>query len=75
MTAYSWLWIGWIVAFLAIEIPAAISNESTKQPKTLSMHIWALIKGNGPVHYTFRLALVLFLAWLSIHLLGGGNIL
>ena len=75
MTVYSWLWVGWIVAFLAIEIPAAIANESTSQPKTLSMHIWALIKGKGPVHYTFRLGLLFLLAWLTVHLLGGGNIL
>ena len=73
MTGYSWAWIVWVAAFLAIEIPAAIvGRDQLDHPQTLSMNIWWLIKGRGMGHHVARLGLLLFLAWLVTHLLTGG---
>lgn len=73
VTGYSWAWIAWVVAFLAIELPAAlIGRDALGHPQTLSMNIWWLIKGRGIWHHTARLGLLLFLAWLVTHLLTGG---
>lgn len=72
MTAYSWLWVAWFGVFLAIEIPAAITNDHIGHPQSLSMNIWWLIKGKSLGHRTARVVLLLFLAWLVTHLLTGG---
>lgn len=72
MTVYSWLWVGWIMLFLAVEIPAALTNDKLSHPQSLSMNVWWLIKGKGLGHYWARLVLLLFLAWLVTHLLTGG---
>jgi hypothetical protein len=72
VTGYSWAWVVWFAAFLAIEIPAAITNDRIGHPQSLSMNIWWLIRGKGIWHHTARLTLLLFLAWLVTHLLSGG---
>lgn len=74
---YGWLWLAWIAAFLAIEIPAAVLNadDSAQHPHTLSAWVWRVIQGQGRWHYAARLGLVAFLAWLAIHFLSGGTIL
>lgn len=72
MSGWSWLWLAWLAAFLAVEIPAAVRGDRPGRPRTLSAHVWWLIQGRGRWHYTARLGLVVLLAWLSIHLLTGG---
>lgn len=72
VTVFSWLWIAWFAVFLAIEIPAAVTNDRIGHPQSLSMNVWWLIKGRGIWHHTARLVLLLFLVWLGVHLLSGG---
>lgn len=76
MNPYSWAWIGWIVAFLGIELTAVfLTPDKPSRPTTLSNSIWWLIQGKSRWHYAARFGLVTLLAWLSIHLLSGGKIL
>lgn len=35
---WTWLWIGWLVAFVVLEITAARSKRP--KPRTLSEHLW-----------------------------------
>ena len=59
----SLLWILWIAAFFLIEGYAIWKNRYD----TLSEKIW---KVSGK-HWAFRLALVGFLLWAFVHLVGG----
>lgn len=68
---YTWLWIGWIVAFLVIE-GLALTN---KEPgDTLSEHVWkwAAVRGQGRAVKLRRFILLTLLAWLIVHFLTGG---
>ena len=66
---YTWLWIGWIVAFFLIE-GAALLNKPYGD--TLSEHVWALVRGQGRHVKLRRFLLLTLLAWLLVHLLSGG---
>jgi hypothetical protein len=57
-----WLWIGWILLFFAIEIPAVLNDESTD---TLSEHVWAIV-ASGSLGFFLVAGL---LAWLAYHFL------
>lgn len=73
MNVFSWLWAAWIVAFLGIELTAALHYRDTPgAPHTLSATIWWLTRSKGLWHYWCRFGLVVLLAWLSIHMLTGG---
>jgi hypothetical protein len=73
VSGWSWAWVAWLAAFLAIEIPAALlGRDRLDHPQTLSMTVWWLIRGGGIWHRTARVGLLLFLAWLVTHLLTGG---
>jgi hypothetical protein len=61
-TKWSVMWLIWLTAFLAIEIPAILNDEAHD---TLSEHIWALTE------ISFFWWLVAgFLVWLLVHMLG-----
>jgi hypothetical protein len=59
------LWIAWGVLFAVIE-GAAIRSKQTE--RTLSGHVWALLRLRGPVWFLGAG----FLVWLVLHFLGFG---
>lgn len=71
---YTWLWIGWLLAFVGIEAVALINKD---KGDTLSEHIWKWfsVKEKGNPHRTFRMVcLGGFLAWLVTHFMTGGKV-
>ena len=64
-------WLIWLAAFLVLE-GKAIFNRVPND--TLSAHLWRwfAIKGKPRLWQARRLALLLGLAWLVVHLLTGG---
>ena len=69
MTAYTWAWIGWLVAFCVIE-GLALTNKTYGD--TLSEHVWAALRGKGPAVKFRRFLLLTLLCWLIVHFLSGG---
>jgi hypothetical protein len=71
-TIYTILWVFWIVAFLALEIPALLDR---RLGDTLSEHVWIWfkVKDVRPTAFTWvmRLTLVAFMVWLSGHFIFG----
>lgn len=75
------LWVGWLVYFLVVEAIAIVhSARSTgANPRdTLSEHVWwwfGTAPGSEPNTWAYvrRFALLAFMAWLSVHFLGGGQ--
>ena len=61
---WRWLWLAWLVAFLATEIPAAL-RERGASVRTLSRHVWRYFRGWR------RAPLAAFLVVLSAHFLVG----
>ncbi|MEU6572302.1 hypothetical protein [Streptomyces sp. NPDC046805] len=74
LTGWSWAWIAWLAAFLAIE-GKALFNKT--KGDTLSEHVWRwfgtdkLTQPSGWVRLR-RFVLLAFMAWLSVHFLTGG---
>ncbi|MFF3793768.1 hypothetical protein ACFYXW_27610 [Streptomyces sp. NPDC001981] len=77
MTTWSWAWIAWLAAFVAIE-GKALTNKT--KGDTLSEHVWkwfstartgAQGQPTGWVRLR-RFALLAFMTWLSVHFLTGG---
>ena len=78
MNNFTWLWIGWIAAFVIIE---GIALTNKKDEDTLSEHVW---KWTGIGYFgrprpvmtlgirSRRFALLAFMAWLILHFLTGG---
>lgn len=70
------LWLGWIAAFFAIEIPAI----ARKRPQdTLSDHVWSWFgipqhKAPAAGIRARRFALLAFMAWLCSHFLTGDDV-
>ena len=71
MNGFTWAWIGWLVIFAALEIPAIIRrNNSDTDPDTLSDHLvrWFHISTTGG-----KVAWSVFVlggaAWLWLHIL------
>lgn len=42
-TRWRWAWVAWLIAFLCLEIPAAVSErgDEERRAKTLSRNVWA----------------------------------
>lgn len=78
MTIWSWLWIGWGVAFVIIE-GLAIKNKA--RGDTLSEHVWAWFQlkgrkdGKKPWQVLLRLGFICFWAWITLHFISGGSFL
>lgn len=69
MNGFTWAWIGWALAFVAIEGLALVVKDRPGRPATLSAHVWWLVRGAGPGHTALRLMLAVGLGWLTHHLL------
>jgi len=77
MSGYTWAWLTWLGAFVAIE-GRALLNKSAGD--TLSEHVWQWFataqgstgKPSGWVRAR-RLGLLAFMAWLSVHFMTGGR--
>jgi len=74
MNGYTVAWIAWLTAFGALELAALLD----KRPEdTLSETVWRWFAVTDP-HAKFgpvrRAALLMFLAWLSAHLISGGKV-
>ena len=69
---YGWLWLLWIAAFFAIEIPAW---KDGVPGGTLSEYVWSLFstRGKGRLWWVRRAALALGLSMLAYHFLNGGG--
>jgi hypothetical protein len=66
VSTYAYLWIGWIVAFLAIEFSALAVNAKY----TLSDFVWRFEDLGAP--WTFaRYFIAAFLVWLALHMVFG----
>jgi len=66
---YPLLWLGWGLAFGAIELTALSCHKgSPGRPTTLSGQVWWAVRGHGWLHQTARLIVTIFLAWLTKHL-------
>jgi hypothetical protein len=65
------LWVGWLLAFLAIEIPAVIRPAAGD---TLYEHFWRFL-GRGQQRTEWirlrRVTFLAFSAWLVVHLFTG----
>lgn len=83
MTWYTVAWLLWLGAFFAIELPAIFNKQSGD---TLSEHVWFWFavdvdaererlckRGNVWLWRLRRLALIILMAWLSLHFLTGGS--
>ena len=72
MSAYDWLWLAFLLAFFAIEIPAW---RDRKPGGTLSELLWGLfaIRCKPRFWRLRRATLALLLMMLTYHLLAGGG--
>lgn len=82
MTGWTWLWLAWLGAFVAIE-GRALANKTPGD--TLSEHVWKwfatrredLRRPDGKKASAWvkirRTVLVAFLAWLALHFTTGGE--
>ncbi|QPB09990.1 hypothetical protein CPT_Sitrop_076 [Streptomyces phage Sitrop] len=74
MSVWTWLWVGWLAAFLVIE---GVALKRKAPGDTLSEHVWKwfhtdkLTKPTGTTRLR-RFVLLAFMAWLSVHFLTGG---
>ena len=68
MTTYSWLWIGWFLAFVGIETAAIVRKDSRGQNRTLSANLRWLAGAAGPWHVAARIVMTGVLVWLLPHL-------
>lgn len=84
MNTWSWLWLGWLAYFAVVESVAVARSIRAKRHgdpdvrDTLSEHVWwwfGTARGVQPdtSAYLRRFVLLAFLAWLSVHFLGGGR--
>ncbi|QAX95456.1 hypothetical protein SEA_BARTHOLOMEWSD_5 [Streptomyces phage BartholomewSD] len=76
VSGWTWAWIAWLGAFVAIE-GKALFNKT--KGDTLSEHVWKWFAtqkvGNDPTGWVRlrRFTLLAFMAWLSVHFLTGGK--
>lgn len=83
MNAYSWGWVGFGLYFAALEAAAIVRAARARRRGehdryTLSSHLWALFGTTQGTRadvwiWARRGLLVVALAWLGLHLLGGGT--
>jgi len=77
VTAWGYFWLAWAFTGLAVELYWLFVNAAN----TLSREIWGLegidfahpldLAEWTPLHYTLGITLLLFLAWLMVHLVFG----
>jgi hypothetical protein len=69
MSWYTVAWVGWLLLFLGLELPALASRVPGE---TLSEHVWSWFKvlddRHTPITWVLRSVLLLFLGWLFLHL-------
>lgn len=74
MSRYTTAWIVWLAAFGVVELAAIID----KRPEdTLSENVWrwfAIKDPNAKFGPARRAVFLMFLAWLSAHLISGGRV-
>lgn len=72
MSGWTTAWLFWIAMFFAIEMPAVFNKQSGD---TLTEHLvlWFSVTNKSTGYKWRRLVLISMLAWLSAHLLSGGN--
>jgi hypothetical protein len=79
MDLYTVGWLGWGLYFALLEGTALWRRRHDGKGGTLSEHIW-LWFGTAPgTHanswaYVRRFALIAFMSWLSVHFIGGGQL-
>lgn len=73
LTRYTWAWLGWIMMFFVIEVPAI---RDKRKGDTLTEHVrrWGSIGFKKKGWRARRLALLAFMAWLALHFLVDGFI-
>ncbi len=64
---YSALWIGWLAAFLAVELSAILTGH---KQYTLSEYVWRL-ESLGAAWTFVRYAVAAFCLWLFLHMTFG----
>ena len=71
--SYTNLWLLWLAIFCIIE-GFALANK--RQEDTLSEHVWEwfCVKRGGSRKWLRYSLLVIFLLWLTIHFLTGGEV-
>lgn len=84
MTAWAWGWVGFVAYFAVLEGVALWRSYRAKRAgaedpvDTLSEHVWLWFgtgpRPKGPAVYLRRAVLVMALAWLAVHFVGGGEI-
>jgi hypothetical protein len=67
VSLFSWLWIGWGLAFIAIELAALAKKDRPEELRTLTANVRWLVSGAGTWHVGARVLLAVVLAWLPAH--------
>ena len=67
MSLFSWLWIAWGLAFVAIEVTALTRKDRPEELRTLTANVRWLVSGAGGWHVAARVLLLAVLAWLPAH--------
>lgn len=84
MNGWTVAWLVWLAYFGVIEAAAIVRSTRAKHAghpagqATLSEHVWLWFGTDRHVQpntwaYLRRFALLAFLAWISVHFLGGGQ--
>jgi len=85
MDGYTIGWLGWGLYFVMLETVAIVKSYRQKRrigpykDGTLSAHVWVWFGTDKTTHantwaYLRRFALIAFMAWLSVHFIGGGQL-
>lgn len=79
MSGFTIAWLVWGLYFAVVEIYAIVRSHRGAPGGTLSEHVWAWFGTAKDTHantwaYLRRFALIAFMAWLSIHFIGGGRL-
>lgn len=74
ITAWGWFWLGWVLIGLAVELYWLAVNSAN----TLSREVWGVERMDfahpldfaewTPLHWLIGVSLILFFAWLIVHL-------
>jgi hypothetical protein len=78
-TLYTVGWALWGVYFAALEGAALIRSHKGTQGGTLSEHVWVWFGTAKGTHanswaYVRRFVLIAFMSWLTVHFVGGGQL-
>ena len=72
-------WLLWGVYFVVLEAAAIVRSHRGRRGGTLSEHVWVWFGTAAGTHpnswaYVRRFALIAFMAWLTVHFVGGGQL-